>query len=979
MSDDIRVYDDNDDDYIIDQSLTATVKAFLEGEVDGYEQPMMIAPDVDSIYSKSQAAGMTLQQYVQKNPDKAIKEAEASLQQWLEIQSSGSLEGLVQTTNGKYSINRNMAQLLKERVDYAQKMLDKVNEFAYSAFKDGERKKDHLIRTAYQRAVTRGDTRMLIYLMDRVDGRPGESKVVDLDYDNAYNVYQIIHTLFDKQLEVLNSGSGTRIICCSRRAGKSHLLSAACIIEALRIPNTTVIYIGQCWSPDTLLRKYDGSLVRADSIQVGDLMMDDNSEPQRVLSLASGSDQMYLIKSRHGDIEFECNSKHILTVRCAKNLDKYGSNWSELYELGKVYDIPLDKFMLLPLIVREAFKLYREQIQFKEQFHNIDPYWLGLWLGDGDKHSPRIFIGKDEIELLDWAVSYKNITITQRKQSGSYVNVVNFVKGDSTYNKLAKNMRDLDLICNKHIPQEYKVDSVDNRLQLLAGLIDSDGFVSNKSLYFDNSNKILVDDFIELAQSLGFGTHLYTSYRELPVKGVCTYYQVKLSGLLSTIPCKVLRKQTNDNFSIGYKDYGFSFDIIPLEEGPYSGFVLDGSGRCLLADYTVTHNTMENTEYIFEAAANKIIDKCKLRDKRGKRLNWKRLDNGSRIHICGLSNTQDPDKILGFGAKVIVVDEFFALKDNLLDYLIKEVLRPMQMDYATEYKFLCAGTPPRIKGTYGEHAWKTWEVPHFFWTYKENPFPVDPALKEKYVNDELAELGLDMTSVYARREYGGEWIYDEDLLLYPEFHTYNPREAVPNYNIDMVLFGIDYGVSDSDALIGIAWDTAGRRGYVFHEDKFSRLDIKDRTISQLQYLEGQVKHAWSKALEFFPTLGAKEANKRILWDADDNDQKVSDHFNMNIRLEAHPDIRLNIQNAHKTSKTLMFDKIRDLLRTGNLLLIQDGKTVKECEKTILKRGPNGQVYPEVDMKTFHPDLLPAMRYALWNVIGEESAPKQGEI
>ena len=227
------------------------------------------------------------------------------------------------------------------------------------------------------------------------------------------------------------------------------------------------------------------------------------------------------------------------------------------------------------------------------------------------------------------------------------------------------------------------------------------------------------------------------------------------------------------------------------------------------------------------------------------------------------------------------------------------------------------------------HAWKTWNVPHYFWAYKDNPFPVDPVAKEEYVLNELAEMGLDMTSVYARREYGGEWIYDEDLLLYPEFHTYDPREVYPSYNIDMVLFGIDYGVSDSDALIGIAWDTAGRRGYIFHEDKFSRLDIKDRTVSQLQHLEGQVKYAWGKSLEFFPSLSPKEANKRILWDADDSDQKVSDHFNMNIRLDEHPDLRLNIQNAHKTGKTIMFDKIRDLLSTAGLLLIKDGKTVKE--------------------------------------------------
>ena len=82
-------------------------------------------------------------------------------------------------------------------------------------------------------------------------------------------------------------------------------------------------------------------------------------------------------------------------------------------------------------------------------------------------------------------------------------------------------------------------------------------------------------------------------------------------------------------------------------------------------------------------------------------------------------------------------------------------------------------------------------------------------------------------------------------------------------------------------------------------------------------------------------------------------------------------IRLNISNAHKTDKIIMQDKIAELMRTGSLLLIKDGKTADECDKTVLKRGPNGQVYPEIDDRIYHPDLLPALRYALWNVIGQE--------
>ena len=70
-----------------------------------------------------------------------------------------------------------------------------------------------------------------------------------------------------------------------------------------------------------------------------------------------------------------------------------------------------------------------------------------------------------------------------------------------------------------------------------------------------------------------------------------------------------------------------------------------------------------------------------------------------------------------------------------------------------------------------------------------------------------------------------------------------------------------------------------------------------------------------------------------------------------------------------TDKSIMYDNIRDLLRRGDMLLIKGGKCEHEAMSTILKRGPNGEVYKEVDSKAYHPDLLPAMRYALWNAIG----------
>ena len=614
------------------QSLTMSVKRTLYSNLEF--KPVTNTNEIDphsfSIYELAAKANMTVREYIEQDPRKAVRECEASYAYWSNILNQAAITGTVTILdeNGEehnVSLTKNQTKMMEIRLREAEKQLEFVRDEADLVIPDGKRK-DQLIESMYQRAVRKGDTRSAMYLVDRVEGRPTETRVADLDYDNAYNIYAIIHTLFDKQLQVLNSGNGTKLVCCSRRAGKTHLLVACLLIECLRRSRIKCMYIGE---------------------------------------------------------------------------------------------------------------------------------------------------------------------------------------------------------------------------------------------------------------------------------------------------------------------------------------------------------TAELSEGLINKAANDIIDACQLRDKRGKRFNWKKMDNGSEIMVRGLSNTKDPDQIRGAAAKVIVIDEFFHLKSELLEYLQREVLEPMQMDFADDYKFICAGTPPQIKGTYGEYVWKNWDVDKFSWTWRDNPHPVDVKKREAYVEKILHDKGLDWSSSFARREYNGEWAYDDDLLLYPEFHTYDSREGIPTFEISRVLFGIDYGVGDNDTLLGIAWSDDEKRGYQFWEEKFNRLDIKDRTISQLEYLCRQVKTAWRAALDFFPNMSFYEANKRILWDADDNDQHVTDYMRININFteEDMEDLRLNIQNAYKQEKVQMFDKLNDALRKGDLLVMRGGKLEHELLSTIVKRGPNGEVYREVDDKAFHPDLLPAMRYAMVNVMG----------
>lgn len=624
----------NDNDAVSNTSLTEVAKKMLNNSIHlpWYESKKRNEVDegLDSIYEVATANQKTLLQFIAEDPEYAVMVVEMSYAKWTNVMTQAALTGTITMAEGNVQITKNQMKALELRLKQAEYEREMVTDYAVSFAAEGKQK-DLLIQTLYMNAIMHRDTKAMIYLIDRIDGRPGETRVAELSYDNAYNIYMILHTLFDKQLMVLNAGNGTILVCCSRRAGKTHMLVAACLIECLRKPNTKCVYIGE---------------------------------------------------------------------------------------------------------------------------------------------------------------------------------------------------------------------------------------------------------------------------------------------------------------------------------------------------------TMELTEGLIDSAANEIIEACHLQDRRGKRFNWRKMDNGSEILVRGLSNTKDPDQIRGNKAKIIVIDEFFHLKSNLLEYLQREVLQPMQMDYADDYKFLCAGTPPQIKGTYGEYAWKNWNVPKFNWTWRDNPHPVNVEAREAYVEQIIEEKGLTWDSPFVRREYNGEWAYDDDLVLYPNYKVYDPQEGIPQWRISRVFFGIDYGVSDNDAIVGFAWSDDEGKGYELFECKFNRLDIKDRTVSQLEYLKDQVMQAWARALQCFPisdNTSAREANKRILWDADDNDQHLTEELGIDCVFddEILAGLSLQIANAHKTDKKIMWDKIDEKMRKGELLIIKGGKLEHECVSTILLRGPNGEIYNEVDDGAFHPDLLPAMRYCLWNALGKQ--------
>ena len=125
-----------------------------------------------------------------------------------------------------------------------------------------------------------------------------------------------------------------------------------------------------------------------------------------------------------------------------------------------------------------------EPMQYEEKSLQIDPYFLGLWLGDGTSH--RIGISTIDKEISDYvykiANNYEcNVSINHSKnQSCPTYFITKGNVGNHDLNKLLQSFKSLNLFNNKHIPEEYFYGSEYQRMELLRGLLDSDGHCGDK-------------------------------------------------------------------------------------------------------------------------------------------------------------------------------------------------------------------------------------------------------------------------------------------------------------------------------------------------------------------------------------------------------------------------------------------------------------------------------------------------------------------
>ena len=450
------------------------------------------------------------------------------------------------------------------------------------------------------------------------------SEIIEESYDETTDVFDLLDKAESKLYEVTQGNikrssetAQSLVIQAKKRieeiANKEGLSGIATGFDKLdKItsgwqPSDLVIIaarpgMGKCLGKGTKVLMYNGSLKNVEDIHENELLMGDDSSARKVLSIARGQEKMYWIHQNKA-ISYRVNESHILSLKRSRNEGNH--------KQGDVLNITVKDYLEKSDKFKSNYKGYKVGVEFDSKELPLEPYYLGLWLGDGHSYSQRITnIDSEIIEYLnDYAAKLESelVVYEQENRTNNY-SIVNRNKFTSEeFNTcIQTELRTLGLIQNKHIPNNYLINSTENRLQLLAGIIDSDGYYTSEFNCFEvvQKNEELLNQIKFLCDTLGFRTSVRkkkTSIKSTGFEG--TAFRLRIFGNLNDIPTKVERKKAREwKSKVDWKVTGITVEYDKVDD--YYGFEIDGNRLFLLSDCTVTHNTA----FVLSMARNVAID-----------------------------------------------------------------------------------------------------------------------------------------------------------------------------------------------------------------------------------------------------------------------------------------------------------------------------------------------------------------------------------
>jgi len=355
------------------------------------------------------------------------------------------------------------------------------------------------------------------------------------------------------------------------------------------------------------------------SLKVGDYVIGSNGKPTKVLATyPNQSDDYYNITFTDGTVVESCG-EHLWAVQTT-NHRKRGSGFKvkPLKELKN--DLTYGKYgntkWFIPMV---------NTVEFNKKDVGVDPYLLGCLLGDGGISQRHITLSTVDVELLNECserlpvdyffdkVKGKNDYLLKQQITertvGTKHSVIEHLKN---YNLMGTRSDD------KFIPEDYKYNTKEIRLEILQGLLDTDGYCSKKdgTIQFYSVSKQLSDDVKELVQSFGgvarestkIGKYKKPNGEVVHCK-ICYILTINLPK--GIIPFKLQRKINNMKSDRKYLPYRGIKSIEYSRTTAGQCISVQAEDNLYVIDkYVVTHNTYQSIVAALESGAERVLIIC---------------------------------------------------------------------------------------------------------------------------------------------------------------------------------------------------------------------------------------------------------------------------------------------------------------------------------------------------------------------------------
>lgn len=436
-------------------------------------------------------------------------------------------------------------------------------------------------------------------------------------------------------------------------------------------------------------------------------------------------------------------------------------------------------------------------IHFKHQDTPIHPYLLGLWLGDGNKNDGRISCHIDDYyhykkKLNDIGYEVSDFRLDKRTESTGAFNVVG----------LAHLLRENGLWKNKHIPEVYIRNSIDNRLHIIQGLMDSDGYCAKKggTCQFYQCNFDISDKFRFILSTLGIKTRLSEKKKNKKHHKQC--YIVTFSTDLYKV-FSLQRKLERQSKTVGHKKNSRFYirNIRKIDSEPVRCLQVDNDDHMFLCGNTLipTHNTTCSCIYLLwfsifnadkevailankQSTAGSIVSDIKTAYellpawikpgvKKYDSLTIE-FDNGTKVYARATS----PDALRGESVSLMFLDEFGFVPENMAD----EFWASQQPTLSTGGSCIIVSTPNGACGLYYE-LWKKAQKKNSGWGHLKITWDCHPDRDEKWKEETISDIGKVKFFQEHQCSFTGSsyTLIDGDVLqkLQPVDPPYYPEEG----------------------------------------------------------------------------------------------------------------------------------------------------------------------------------------------------------